>query len=473
MSLEFEPLLTEAISLEDNDINRAVEISSHISNDSHQWETYLNGLSLCIFEKWLDERDDILTISTGKSNFKKPSLTNLIPNFTNLQVGDFKICLITISSLFDKQIPLSKIVVDVPEFVPHFYVLVEVLEERECGIVRGFISYYNLRDNLRDNSGNRFTKSTVNTTKNTTEKYYQIPLDCFDNNPNNLLLYLRALDPNTISLPAIPTDRKERLVAMEKELVTSIPKIIPQLQDPDTEISEVFSPKQLEAIITNSELAEWVYKLQLDQLQTDNQTNNQTDNESINKYSKYLQDLIKLTTQPAINIGRWLTDEIDEIGQQLSWTLLPSLIPATTFRSPLEEFDTIKTQLETQGIEIPIVARCGYNDFSLAGTPLRLYAITWNSSTQNEPLSWSLMLILGAPVPNTIPDNLQLRVSDQTGILVEQKVNPQQVDSYLFTSVMGEWDEKFLVTASLGDNISFTLPPFSFDQKIGSQAPWF
>ncbi len=92
-----------------------------------------------------------------------------------------------------------------------------------------------------------------------------------------------------------------------------------------------------------------------------------------------------------------------------------------------------------------------------------MYAIAWNSSTENEPNSWSLLLILGASVPNTLPENLKLRVSDQTGILIEQGVNPEQVDSYLYTCVAGNWNEKFIVTVSLVDGVEVTLPPFAFD----------
>jgi len=34
--------------------------------------------------------------------------------------------------------------------------------------------------------------------------------------------------------------------------------------------------------------------------------------------------------------------------------------------------------------------------------------------------------------------------------------------SYFFTSVIGTWDEKFIVTVCLAPGITQTLPPFSF-----------
>ncbi len=453
MSIDFEPLPIETIYLDSEDISRAVEISNKIPNYSRQWQTYLNALTLYTFEKWLEERHNTLTVDWEESTINKPALANIIPATTNLKVGEFKICLITVPSLFEEQVSLSRIVVDIPEFVPHFYVLVEVLEEQECGCVRGFISYPKLLENL---------ENIETTEKNSlqTEWNYQIPLTCFENNPNNLLLYLRALEPTAISLPAIPNNRRETLAAMESELV----KLLPLLRSPETELWQVLNWEQATAVLTNIELVDWIYHLQI-QTQNNQTQNNQTQNHQIYnlELNTNLRDLIKLIVQPAINVGRWLWDELDEVGQELSWTLLPSFASATAFRSPIEEFEAIKLQLEAKGVEIPIFARCGYNYFFLAGIPLRLYAIAWNSSTENEPNSWSLLLILGAPVPNTLPENLKLRVSDQTGILIEQRVNPEQVDSYLYTCVAGNWNEKFIVTVSLADGVEVTLPPFAFD----------
>ncbi|WP_235595991.1 DUF1822 family protein [Mastigocoleus testarum] len=453
MSTHFEPLPIETIYLDSEDISRAVEVSNKIPNYSRQWQTYLNALTLCIFEKWLEERYNTLTVDWEESTINKPALANLIPATTNLKVGEFKICLITIPSIFEEQVSLSKIVVDIPEFVPYFYVLVEVLEEQECGCVRGFLSYSKLLENL-ENIG------TIEKNSLQTDWNYQIPLTCFENNPNNLLLYLRALEPTAISLPAIPSDRREILAAMESEFV----KLLPNLRSPETEFWQVLNWEQATAVLTNIELVDWIYNLQI-QTRNHQTQNNQTQNHQTHnlELNTSVRDLIQLLVQPAINVGRWLWDELDEVGEQLSWTLLPSFASATAFRSPLEEFEAIKLQLETQGIEISSVARSGYHDFVLAGIPLRLYAVTWNSSTENEPSSWSLLLILGTPVPDTLPENLKLRVSDQTGILVEQGVNPEQVESYLYTCVAGNWNEKFIVTASLSNGVEVTLPPFAFD----------
>jgi Protein of unknown function (DUF1822) len=438
MSLEFERLPTESLSLEPEEIERAIALSYQVPDESRQWQIYLNALGLFTFTKWLEERDDNLTVNWQESTIAKPELANVFPVVTNLQVGQFKVCLITLDSVFDERVPLPRLVIDLPEFVPHFYVLVEVLEEQESGIVRGVMNYQQLQENLTSSSGIEIQPDWT----------YQIPLDWFEKDPNNLLLYLRALEPEAIPLPALMENRQQELAAIENELV----RLLPQLQEPETELWQVLNWQQGSVILTSPELLEWIYKLQTNNLETANIASGKT----------YLLDLIKLITQPAINLGRWLWDELDEIGESLSWQLL-NLTPALEFRSPVEEFAVIKSQLQTQGIEIPIVARCGHHNFNLAGNPLRIYAVAWNSSTENDPNMWSLLLILGTPAPNTLPHNLQFRLSDRTGILTEQQVNPQQLNSYLFTAVAGTWDEKFIASVSIADGVEVTLSPFAFD----------
>jgi hypothetical protein len=79
---------------------------------------------------------------------------------------------------------------------------------------------------------------------------------------------------------------------------------------------------------------------------------------------------LKLITQPAINVGRWLQDELDEIAQEFSWRLLPNVTPIPAMRSPIEEFQIITTQLQHRGLEISSQARGAYYDMLLGGINL-------------------------------------------------------------------------------------------------------
>jgi Protein of unknown function (DUF1822) len=439
LTIEFERLPTESITLDSLDINQAVELSNNIPDEDRTWETYINALGLFTFKRWLEERDSNLQVNWEKSTIAKPSLANVIPTVTNLEVGNFKVALITIGSLFDEQIPLSRLAVESPECISHFYILVEVLEEHERGIVRGFITYPQLIENL--------AKQTILKPDWT----YRIPLTWFDPELNRVLLYLRALEPQAITLPAITGENKQLLATMESQIT----QLLPTMKAPSRKIWEVLSWEQGSVILNSPELVEWIYKLQTSSVNVQGAPSVVS-----------LRDTIKIITQPAINLGRWLWNEIDEVGQALSWTLLPQLAPLrTALRSPEEEFGTIVTQLQAKGIEISPLARCGYNNFLLAGLPLRVYAAAWNLPNDNH--SWSLLLILGSTAPNTLPHNLKLRVSDQTQILVEQAIDSEQPEAFLYTRVVGDWDEKFIASVSFTDGVEVTLPPFAFDIRQG------
>ncbi|MBD2199859.1 MULTISPECIES: DUF1822 family protein [Calothrix] len=445
--LDFDALPTSAVILSPDEIDQAAILSNQIINESKQWQAYLDYLALSAFEQWLQERAESLTINREQCTILQPVLANFISGVANLQVGEFKICLIATGSLSDEMVNIPKVVVDLPEFIPHFYVLVEVLEEQEAANIYAFLSYEELQENLQISS----LQSDWN---------YQLPISCFDNHPDRLLLYLRCLESSAISLPAIPTNRSAILANIQNQLV----ELLPQLQSPKRELSEVLTWEQAAAVLTSPELINWVYTLQT-QAATKNLEMGSTNPESTATF-KSLQDVIKLITQPALNAGRWLWDELDDLAASLSWVLLPSFADASQMRpirSPEEEFEVIATQLRQRGLEIPVQARGAYQDLLLAGIPLRLYAVTWHLLSESEKPEWSLLLILGAPALSSLPSEIKLRVSDQTGILDEPGLNAESEDSYIFTRVVGNWDEKFLVSVSLMDGVEVTLPPFAFN----------
>jgi hypothetical protein len=432
MSLEFEVLPINAINLDAEQISEAVENSLEIKNQAQQWQTYINTLALLAFKEWLTERADSLTVNEDKCTVFQPAIANVIPAVANLQVGKFKLCLLTNDSLNDDEIVVPRAVVDLPEYIAHFYVLIEVLEEQETAIVSGFLSYQQLIE-----------KQTAANLQPETDWTYQMPVSWFAQEPDYLLLNLRCLEANAITLPATNNQRTQSLVSMQNELMA----LLPQLQLPNVELWQVLTWEQGSAVITHIELLNWLDNLQ-----------QQGHNYSL---QNSLKDLFKLLTQPAINVGRWLWDELDELAEELSWQLLPNIAPARAMRSPVEEFQVITNQLQSRGLEIPSQARGAYHDLLLAGFPLRLYAVTWPILSESDP-SWTLLLVLGTSAQNTLPGHLKLRVSDQTSILIEQGINQEQGDSYLFTCVVGNWDEKFLVSVSLVDGVELTLPPFTF-----------
>jgi tetratricopeptide (TPR) repeat protein len=134
----------------------------------------------------------------------------------------------------------------------------------------------------------------------------------------------------------------------------------------------------------------------------------------------------------------------------------------STVQSSGETFGAIIAQLSGKGREIPPIARGAYRDFQLTENSLRLYAFTWVNPTQSDRPEWTLLLILGAQSGNDLPQGLKLQVSDLTNSLVEQEVEPNAEQTYLYARVVGTGNEQFLVTIVSNEGKVLILPPFSF-----------
>jgi len=430
--LDGDAFAIETIHLSDDAIEQAVHLAQPIANEQRQWQTYLNALALFGFEAWLAERSSELRVNRDRTSLFDSATANLIEAVCHLNVNGFNLCLIAQGSLTDNQVSLPRTVVDIPEFIPHFYVVVDVQEEEETAVVKGFVSYPQLIEH-RDTLGLTPEEDWT----------YSFPLDCFDTEPSHLLLELRCLTPSAIPLPPIPSDRRLQLAQMRSQLEIKLP----QLQSPASQLWQVLTWEQATFVLTRSELRTWLYQLQ-------------TDPQSQSTLRNYLYDVLSRITRNVINVGRWLQDELDELAQELSWQLLPSLTPATAMRSPTAELDAIVQQLEYNNVEIPPQAKGAYRNLQVADIPLRLYAITWPLLSATVP-EWALLIILGTESPTGFPEGLTLQISDQTESLVEQELEVNS--SYFFTSVVGTWQETFRVTIRLGSDIEYILPAFGFN----------
>lgn len=166
-------------------------------------------------------------------------------------------------------------------------------------------------------------------------------------------------------------------------------------------------------------------------------------------------------TQSVVNVGLWFQGQLDEFSQSLSWMLLPTPELVTSFRS-LPTLDIITEELQARGLSIPNTARGASQNLNLAEHSLKLYALAWLSEETTE---WSLLLILGTPSEQPLPERLKLEIRDANGILGEQEIEPNSDQSYLYTQVIGEHDEQFIVTISLNSEQYLTLPPFIFHSE--------
>jgi len=175
--LQDEELLPlETIMLSSDQIDQAMQLSDPISNPAEQWQVYLQILARLGFQQWLQERIPRFTVT-------------VLPNH-QLQVGAFKLCIVAIGSFTDELIAIPKVAVDNPDSMPHFYVLIEVLEEQEQVRICGY---------LRQDEVIQRRKSSVLRAEG--KDSYLFPLDWFELNTDELLLYLQHLDPAAIALP--------------------------------------------------------------------------------------------------------------------------------------------------------------------------------------------------------------------------------------------------------------------------------
>ncbi|MGF1523526.1 MAG: DUF1822 family protein [Leptolyngbyaceae cyanobacterium] len=174
-----------------------------------------------------------------------------------------------------------------------------------------------------------------------------------------------------------------------------------------------------------------------------------------------------IATEPPLrtrvmNVGRWLQDQLDEVAQQLAWTLLDPLTPAAALRSPTQELETILSEVEPQGVTIPPRARAAYTEVRVADMPLRLYALIWNVFEGEIP-EWSLLVFLGPAPGDHLPAGLTLRICDASSVLTQQTFFAGSESTFLFAQVFGTWDESFtLEIVPPDEGASLILPAFGF-----------
>ena len=160
--------------LEAEHYEKAIKISQSVDGEKNQWRVYLNQLALLGFEEWLQEQIPEIEVKQLKADSQHKNV--------NLQVGEFKIQLITVDSLVDNFVTIPQNKITSPQLAAHFYILVEILEEAEQLSIHGIIRHDEL---------SQIQKSET----------CKIPLSCFDSEVNNLFLYTRFLEVEAIPLP--------------------------------------------------------------------------------------------------------------------------------------------------------------------------------------------------------------------------------------------------------------------------------
>jgi hypothetical protein len=184
------------IALTSSSLQRAANLSEQVTERSQQWQVYLNALALFGFEAWLQERAPDVQLERNNASVFAPNQTGAIAATSGITVNQFRVCLIPIDSEPSNLVSLDRIIVETVEYVPHFYVLVEINEEQEQVIIKGW-----LRADLLLSRQSELSLGT--------DWKYDIPLTWFDDDCDNLLLYWRCSSPSAIALPSpsIETNR--------------------------------------------------------------------------------------------------------------------------------------------------------------------------------------------------------------------------------------------------------------------------
>ncbi|MEM8828795.1 MAG: DUF1822 family protein [Cyanobacteria bacterium P01_G01_bin.19] len=438
----FESFSETGIELTEEQIDHAVTLSDRIIDPQRQWQTYLNSLALFGFETWLQERDNSLIINSDRCSVMQPSMASYIDGVFNLTVGEYKICLLTNGVAVDEFISVDRAIVDLAENVAHFYILINVIEEQGEASIDSFIRYDDL---VRQQQAANLSPDA--------DWAYEIPLAWFNPQVDDVLLYLRCLESSAIALPT-PSPTADNIESQ-------IESFIPQLRSGQA-LSEVLTWSQAAPILSNPDLLNWLYELQ---------TTQPSVRDSLAALGDRLNNTIAEVTQTAINVRSWLSDELDGLAQNLSWTLFPSLelapsglrdLEAVDRQDPAREIVAIVSQLRESGEEIPADAHGACQDFDLGNYRLRLFAIIWQEETDGVA-EWSLLTVLGAQVNSYLPQGLKLELKEGDELLDEKIVLEDTEDSYIYTQIIGDLSEQFTVSVVLANGDRFIFPDFAFN----------
>jgi len=411
--LDWQSLNATRTELLPEQLERAARLSQSIRLPDQRWQVYLAALATLGFEQWLSDRAPELRVQSESASIWQASSANLISAVYNFQVGDFKLCIGTYSSLNDNQVSFPNAVFDIPDFAAHFYVLIQVEEEQEQIAVSGFLNYEQY---------SRYQQTARLQAEG--DWTYTLPLTWFNPNPNALLLNLRCLEPDAIVLPTIASAQQFSDAALRQKL----PSLQSQL--PTKPLWELLTVEEGKTLLRNPELVNWVYEVSTPP-----------------------------QFQPLINVGLWLRNQLDTVATELGWRLMPSLT-LSELRCD-EEFYRIRVALEQQGIHIPPAARGAYRELRFRQGSLQLYAVTWVLSEESDCPEWMLLIALSPQPPSQKPMHLKLEVRDEIQQLFESQSDTNH--GILYAQVIGNWGERFWVTVTADLDAVFEIPPFSFE----------
>jgi hypothetical protein len=177
----FRLLQPETIDLERAFFEKARQESAVAIEESQQWQLYLNVLARVGFTQWLslalDDPNflpdrDVITLDS-------PSSSEVV---SLCQVGDFRFCLLTVEHILNETVTVPQSMLYNLPCIPHFYIVLEILEEQDQIIFRGFLRYDQFLNHLEEKRYHPL------------HGLYNLALSAFDAESNHLLFDCRYLD---------------------------------------------------------------------------------------------------------------------------------------------------------------------------------------------------------------------------------------------------------------------------------------
>lgn len=181
-----------------------------------------------------------------------------------------------------------------------------------------------------------------------------------------------------------------------------------------------------------------------------------------------------------INLGQWFRQQIDDLTQELAWTLFPTWQIAgamrgeTPFRDTgfrdtgAEGFLAILKALAQQGTHFSPELRAGYQTVQLGEQTLQLCILVAPLTAPGNPPEWSLMAILKPQDGGYLPAGIRLQIADQGTMLVEQGTQPHSRAGSLHVQAIGDHQETLTVTilqtSAEGSEQAIAQFPFQFEE---------
>ncbi|RMF26469.1 MAG: DUF1822 family protein, partial [Cyanobacteria bacterium J083] len=411
-----------------------------------------------------------LALNNQFSVVQQPEYGELLPGASCLKItrnavnseaessceAEFRVCLIVTGSLSDRFVNVPRAVLELPEFVADFYVLVAVEEELEQVEIKGCIC----NENLAQLCSRLSPKINYDFT-------YSLPLNWFSATPQDLLLWLECLQSaNHRQTPLSKASSAESAQTTREKLERFFTHYLESLPLTEAPLAETLHWEQAKVIINNPALLQKLHQ---------------------NQTRKSEQTILPQQKNSLDNLVFWLGDRLNQFSQDLQWQLLPH--PSLGFRGNLEVGEIFE-QLENEGVsipscaqikclDIPTEAKATHHNLAWTGLSLQLYAISWVIAAEDIQPQWTLLLILGSPLTQSVKSEVKLSVKDPHQLITERVLTPDNPEKFLYTQVVGDYQERFWVSLDINHNRELPnakgplvyLSPFSFQSEIG-EIPW-